>query len=225
MKLDNEFRVHAPIERAWEVLTDIPAITPCLPGAALTGHDGNEYRGTVKIKVGPVTSKYEGKAVFAVVDEEQRHIEIAADGKDSRGSGNASASITADMREDGEYTVVTIATDLKVAGKVAQFGKGMIAEVSGKLIGQFVTCIEQELLGDKVVDDVAAASANGAAAADSKPSAAEAGTTTRPNVAPPREVEALDLLDLAGDSMYKRLIPVGVAAGVLLVLALLFRRR
>jgi carbon monoxide dehydrogenase subunit G len=209
MKLDSEFRVHASIERAWAVLTDIPAITPCLPGAALTDHDGNVYRGTVKIKVGPVTSKYEGKAVFAVVDEERRHIEIAADGKDSRGSGNASASITADMREDGEYTVVKIATDLKVAGKVAQFGKGMIAEVSGKLIDQFVTCIEQELLGDKVVDDVAAASADSA----------------EPARLPLREVEALDLMDLAGDSVYKRLLPLGVAAGVLLVLALLFRRR
>jgi carbon monoxide dehydrogenase subunit G len=209
MKLDNEFRVHASIERAWAVLTDIPAITPCLPGAALTDHDGNVYRGTVKIKVGPVTSKYEGKAVFAVVDEERRHIEIAADGKDSRGSGNASASITADMREDGEYTVVKIATDLKVAGKVAQFGKGMIAEVSGKLIDQFVTCIEQELLGDKVVDDVAAASADSA----------------EPARLPLREVEALDLMDLAGDSVYKRLLPLGVAAGVLLVLALLLRRR
>jgi carbon monoxide dehydrogenase subunit G len=222
MKLDNEFRVHAPIERAWEVLTDIPAITPCLPGAALTDHDGNEYRGTVKIKVGPVTSKYEGKAVFAVVDEERRHIEIAADGKDSRGSGNASASITADMRADGEYTVVTIATDLKVAGKVAQFGKGMIAEVSGKLIDQFVTCIEQELLGDKVVVDVAAASADGAAPADSKDGAADTAAPTRP---PLREVEALDLIDLAGDSVYKRLLPLGLAVGVLLVLAILFRRR
>jgi carbon monoxide dehydrogenase subunit G len=222
MKLDNEFRVHAPIERAWEVLTDIPAITPCLPGAALTDHDGNVYRGTVKIKVGPVTSKYEGKAVFAVVDEEQRHIEIAADGRDSRGSGNASASITADMRVDGEYTVVKIATDLKVAGKVAQFGKGMIAEVSGKLIDQFVTCIEQELLGDKVVDDVAAASADGAAPADSKDGAADTVAPTRP---PLREVDALDLMDLAGGSVYKRLLPVGIAAGLLFVLALLLRRR
>jgi carbon monoxide dehydrogenase subunit G len=222
MKLANEFRVHAPIERAWAVLTDIPAITPCLPGAALTDHDGNEYRGTVKIKVGPVTSNYQGKAVFAVVDEERRHIEIAADGKDSRGSGNASASITADMRPDGEYTVVKIATDLKVAGKVAQFGKGMIAEVSGKLIDQFVTCIEQELLGDEVVDDVAAASAVGAAPADSKSGGADISAPARP---PVREVEALDLMDLAGDSVYKRLLPLGVAAGVLVLLALLLRRR
>lgn len=212
MKLDNEFRVNAPIERAWEVLTDIPAITPCLPGAELTDHDGDEYRGTVKIKVGPVTANYSGKALFAVVDEEQHHIEIAADGRDSRGSGNASASITADMRADGDHTVVSISTDLKVAGKVAQFGKGMIAEVSGKLIDQFVNCIEQELLGDKVIDEVAAASA-------------DAGETTTPAAAPRQPVEALDLMDLAGGSVYKRLAPVGIAAAVILVLALLLKRR
>ncbi len=221
MKLDNEFRVHAPIERAWEVLTDIPAITPCLPGAALTDHDGNEYRGTVKIKVGPVTSKYEGKAVFAVVDEERRHIKIVADGSDSRGAGNASASITADMRADGEHTVVTISTDLKVAGKIAQFGKGMIAEVSGKLIDQFVACIEQELLGEQVVADVAAASAAGGSVA-AQP---EPGPGPQSRGVPPREPEALDLMDLAGDSVFKRLAPVGAVAAVLLVLVLLLRRR
>jgi carbon monoxide dehydrogenase subunit G len=206
MKLENEFRVNAPIERAWEVLTDIPAITPCLPGAELTDHDGDEYRGTVKIKVGPVTANYSGKALFAVVDEDTHHIEIAADGRDSRGSGNASASITADMRADGDHTVVSINTDLKVAGKVAQFGKGMIAEVSGKLIDQFVDCIEQELLGDKVIDEVAAASAD-------------------VDTAPRQPVEALDLMDLAGGSVYKRLAPIGIAVAVLLILALLLKRR
>jgi len=212
MKLDNEFRVNAPIERAWEVLTDIPAITPCLPGAELTDHDGDEYRGTVKIKVGPVTANYSGKALFAVIDQERHHIEIAADGRDSRGSGNASASITADMRAEGDETVVSISTDLKVAGKVAQFGKGMIAEVSGKLIDQFADCIEQELLGDMVIDDVAAASA-------------ASGEQTDPAAAAPQPVEALDLMELAGGSVYKRLAPIGVAAAILLLLVLLSRRR
>ena len=173
-----------------------PRITPCLPGAELTDHDGDEYRGTVKIKVGPVTANYSGKALFAVVDKDRHHIEIAADGRDSRGSGNASASITADMRADGDHTVVSINTDLKVAGKVAQFGKGMIAEVSGKLIDQFVDCIEQELLGDKVIDEVAAASADGRA---------DAGAATPRAAAPRQPVEALDLMDLAGGSVYKRL--------------------
>lgn len=218
MKLDNEFRVNAPIERAWEVLTDIPAITPCLPGAALSGHDGDEYQGTVKIKVGPVTANYSGKAVFSTVDEEARHIEISADGRDSRGSGNASATIIADMAPDGDHTVVSISTDLKVAGKVAQFGKGMIAEVSGKLIDQFVECIEQELLGDRVIDEVAAASAS-----DDE---ATAPTTPTTSTAQSRgDVDALDLMDLAGGSVFKRLAPVAVVAAVLVLLAVVLKRR
>ena len=215
MILDNEFRVSVPIERAWEVLTDIPLITPCLPGAELTGHDGDEYAGKIKIKVGPVTSHYSGKALITVRDEESRHVEIQADGRDSKGSGNASAKITADMIEDGDGTKVSINTDLKISGKVAQFGKGMIAEVSEKLIGQFVDCIEQRLLGDAVVDEVAAESA----AAD------EGDTATATPAATNEPVEALDLMDLAGKSVYKRLAPIGIVLAVLLLAGLLLRRR
>lgn len=219
MILDNEFRVSVPIERAWEVLTDIPLITPCLPGAELTGHENDEYSGKIKIKVGPVTSHYAGKALLTVRDEASRHVEIQADGRDSKGSGNASAKITADMSEDGDGTKVTIHTDLKISGKVAQFGKGMIAEVSGKLIGQFVDCIEQRLLGDGVIDEVAAESA-----AASTPDASTAAAAQTPPSAP-EPVEALDLMDLAGGSVYKRLAPVGAALVFLLVVGLLFRRR
>jgi len=212
MKLNNEFRVSVPIDRAWEVLTDIPLITPCLPGAELTNSEGDEYSGKIKIKVGPVTSHYSGKAVFTAQDKASHHVEISANGRDSKGSGNASATITADMTEDGGGTVVTIATDLKISGKVAQFGKGMIAEVSGKLIGQFVECIEQKLLGDVLIDDVAA---EGATTVDEP-------TPIRPA---PEPVEALDLMELAGSSVYKRLAPIGAVVGIALVLFLLFRRR
>jgi uncharacterized protein len=212
MNLDNEFRVSVPIERAWEVLTNIPLITPCLPGAQLTGNEGDEYTGKITIKIGPVTSNYSGTAVFTARDEASHHVEIFANGRDSKGSGNASAKIVADMVEDGDGTKVSIATDLKVSGKVAQFGKGMIAEVSGKLIGQFVDCIEQQLLGDAVIDDVASAGAQSATAAN-------------PIRTAPREPEALDLLELAGGSVYKRLVPVGIGAGILLLLALVLRRR
>ena len=215
MILDNEFRVSVPIERAWEVLTDIPLITPCLPGAELTGHDGDEYAGKIKIKVGPVTSHYSGKALITVRDEASRHVEIQADGRDSKGSGNASAKITADMIEDGDGTKVSINTDLKISGKVAQFGKGMIAEVSEKLIGQFVDCIEQRLLGDAVLDEVAAESA----------AAEEGGTATAEPAAMNEPVEALDLMDLAGNSVYKRLAPIGIVLAVLLLAGLLLRRR
>lgn len=212
MKLENEFRVSVPIDRAWEVLTDIPLITPCLPGASLTDHDADDYKGKIKIKVGPVTADYSGSAVFVTRDEATHHVEISASGRDSRGSGNASATITADMSTDGDGTKVSIVTDLKISGKVAQFGKGMIAEVSGKLIDQFVDCIEQELLGEAIIDQVAAESttASGAAA------------PARPR---PQQAETLDLMEYAGNSMYKRLIPVMAVIAVLIALRLILRRR
>ena len=216
MKLDNEFRVSVPIDRAWEVLTDIPLITPCLPGASLTGEDGDEYSGKVKIKVGPVRAEYSGTALFVERNEATRHIEISAKGRDSRGSGNASAVITADMTEDGDGTKVSIKTDLKISGKVAQFGQGVMAEVSGKLIDQFVDCIEQQLLGDAVIDDVAAASLD------------EGKATTQVISRPAAVAEAddtLDLLDLAGGSVYKRLAPIAAVVVVLILLKLLLGRR
>ena len=216
MKLENEFRVSVPIDRAWEVLTDIPLITPCLPGATLTDHDADEYKGKIKIKVGPVTAEYSGSAVFVQRDEAARHVEISASGRDSRGSGNASATIIADMTTDGDGTKVSISTDLKISGKVAQFGKGMIAEVSTKLIDQFVDCIEQELLGEAVIDQVAAESA--AAPGAAAPAAAPA----RPR---PQQAEALDLMEYAGNSVYKRLIPVAAVIAVLIALGLILKRR
>ena len=216
MKLENEFRVSVPIDRAWEVLTDIPLITPCLPGATLTDHDADEYKGKIKIKVGPVTADYSGSAVFVQRDEAARHVEISASGRDSRGSGNASATITADMTADGDGTKVSISTDLKISGKVAQFGKGMIAEVSTKLIDQVVDCIEQELLGEAVIDQVAAESA--AAPGAAAPAAAPA----RPR---PQQAEALDLMEYAGNSVYKRLIPIAAVIAVLIALGLILKRR
>ncbi len=207
MKLHNEFTVNVPPERAWEVLTDIPAIAPCLPGAELTGQEGDVYSGRIKVKVGPVKSEFKGTADFVVQDADARHVEISANGRDSRGSGNASASITADMQPDGDGTKVIIDTDLKISGKVAQFGKGTMVEVSEKLIGQFVECVEQTLLGEQVVEEVAAASA------------AEGGESAAPPPRPaPQPVEELDLLDVAGGSVAKRVVPI---IGVILVLILL----
>lgn len=208
MKLHNEFTVNVPPERAWEVLTDIPAIAPCLPGAELTGQEGDVYSGHIKVKVGPVKSEFTGTADIVVQDAEARHVEISASGRDSRGAGNASASITADMSQDGDGTKVVIDTDLKISGKVAQFGKGTMVDISEKLIGQFVECVEQTLLGEQVVDEVAAASADGGSA--DRPAA-----PPRPTPAPAQE---LDLLDVAGGAMLKRLAPV---AGVIVLVVLL----
>ncbi|MBO0810282.1 MAG: SRPBCC family protein, partial [Actinobacteria bacterium] len=138
MQIDNEFTVSVPIEQAWRVLTDLEGIAPCMPGAQLTGVEGDVYSGRVKVKVGPVTSEYKGTAQFAEKDDAAHHAVIDAKGRDARGAGNASALITAQLTPDGSRTLVNVSTDLKISGRIAQFGSGMIKEVSVKLLGQFV---------------------------------------------------------------------------------------
>jgi len=105
MKIENEFRVSAPVDQAWDLLTDIPTIAPCMPGAQLTGADGDEYQGKVKIKVGPITSEYKGAATFIERDAAAHKAVIKAQGRDSRGAGNANADITATMRADGDASM------------------------------------------------------------------------------------------------------------------------
>jgi len=148
MKLDNEFTVGVPIGQAWGVLTDLELIAPCMPGAQLTGVTDGVYTGKVKVKVGPVTAEYTGTARFAEKDDEAHRAVIEARGRDSRGNGNASATISAQLRPTGTSTLVTVTTDLTIAGRIAQFGSGMIKEVSAKLLGQFVECLEGRLGGD-----------------------------------------------------------------------------
>jgi uncharacterized protein len=145
MKLDNEFTVGVPIEQAWAVLTDLELIAPCMPGAQLTGVTGDVYSGKVKIKVGPVSAEYAGTAQFSVKDETAYRAVIDARGRDSRGNGNATAVISAQLEPAGGSTRVSVSTDLTIAGRIAQFGSGMIKEVSAKLLGQFVTCLEGKL--------------------------------------------------------------------------------
>jgi carbon monoxide dehydrogenase subunit G len=235
VKLENEFVVNVPIERAWEVLTDIPEIAPCLPGARLTGQDGDVYSGKVKIKVGPVTAEYAGTADFLNLDNENYHVDIDAKGRDSRGSGNASAVITADMSPVDGGTKVVIHTDLKIAGKVAQFGKGVIGDVSKKLIDQFVECIHDKLEHDgeepeEAIEQVAAASAEEgaeqagvAAAAPEKTAAAE--PVKRTFEQPEQEMEALDLMDAAGGAVFKRAAPAIAAAAIIALIIWVINRR
>jgi uncharacterized protein len=146
MKIDNEFTVSVPIDAAWAVLTDLEGIAPCLPGAQLTGVQGDVYTGKIKIKVGPVVSNYAGTAQFVEKDDANHRAVIDAKGKDSRGSSNASAAIHAALRAAGDRTVVSVHTDLNITGKIAQFGGGAIKEVSAKLLGQFVDNLETKLL-------------------------------------------------------------------------------
>ena len=146
MELTNEFRVDVPLDQAWDVLTDVERIAPCMPGAQLQEVAGDEYRGIVKVKVGPITAQYKGAARFLEKDDAARKAVLKAEGRDTRGQGNANATITATLEADGEGTAVKVVTDLTVTGKVAQFGRGVLADVSSKLLTQFVDCLHDDLL-------------------------------------------------------------------------------
>ncbi|BAH53529.1 SRPBCC family protein [Rhodococcus opacus] len=216
MKIANEFTVSAPIEQAWEVLSDLEEVAPLLPGAQMTGREGDDYLGKVKVKVGPVTSEFKGKATFVERDAQQHRAVIDARGRDSRGSGNASATITAQLHEAGDGTRVTVDTDMKIVGKLAQFGSGMIQQVSEKLMGQFAESLEARLAGGPVDEPV------------SVPAAADSAAPTTLSVAPPAaEPAALDLLALSGAGAWKRYAPIlaAVLAGIVVVLVVGRRRR
>jgi carbon monoxide dehydrogenase subunit G len=204
MKLDNEFTVGVPVSQAWDVLTDLELIAPCMPGAMLTGVDDGVYTGKVKVKVGPVSAEYSGTAQFTEKDEASHRAVINARGRDSRGNGNATAVISAQLRADGDRTAVTVTTDLTLAGRIAQFGSGMIKEVTAKLLGQFVTCLEAKLGGDVPVADetIERAAAPGPAVDTAVAAALVAEAAASGEPAP------VDLMRVAGGAIYKRLAPV-----------------
>ncbi|WP_420880165.1 SRPBCC family protein [Rhodococcus sp. (in: high G+C Gram-positive bacteria)] len=217
MKIADQFTVDAPIERAWEVLTDLEGIAPLLPGARMTGREGDDYLGSVKIKVGPVTTEFAGRASFTEKDAQSHTAVIDARGREKRGSGNASATITARLHDEGDATRVTVDTDMKVVGKLAQFGSGMIAQVSAKLMGQFASSLEDRL------------------AAETRETAApvpeSADRPGAPMVVPPgadvveSEVEPIDLVALSGVGAARRLLPWLAAAIAAAVVFTVLRSR
>ena len=234
MELTNEFHVPVPIERAWAVLTDVERIAPCMPGAQLEEVEGAEYRGGVKIKVGPITAQYKGKATFIEKDDVNHKAVLKAEGRDTKGQGNASATVTATLVSVGTGTDVKVATDLTVTGKVAQFGRGVMQDVSKKLLEQFVHCLEHDVLStpEETVAAVANASASVSEAASSAaPSSSAAGggasATAEPERPAVRKIEykpaaPVDLLETAGAPVIKRAAPV---VAILFLLVWLLRRR
>jgi carbon monoxide dehydrogenase subunit G len=159
MELTNEFVVPVKIDEAWGLLTDVERIAPCMPGAELQEIDGEEYRGIVKVKVGPITAQYKGKATFIEKDDSAHRAVLRAEGRDTRGQGNANATITATLVTEGDGTRVTVVTDLAITGRAAQFGRGVMADVSTKLLGQFVDCLEKNVLAAGAVSASASAPA------------------------------------------------------------------
>ena len=201
MELKNEFRVAVPGAKTWQVLTDVERVAPCIPGAQLLSVDGDDFTGVVKVKVGPITVSYKGDASFQEKDEAAQRVVIKATGKETRGSGNAAAVVTAQLKDDGTHgTIVSITTDLTVSGKAAQFGRGVLADVSTNLIGQFARNLEADLLGDTATS----------AAASTPVAAATAAATASDGV------DSVDLLKVVAVPMAKRYAPAiaAVAAGV-----------
>ncbi len=218
MELNDSFEVGHPIGAVWEVLTDVERIAPCLPGAQLTGSDGDVHEGLVKVKVGPITSQYKGKASFTERDDAAHRLLMSASGRDTRGAGNASAEITVSLEAVTEAsTRVSVHTDLTITGKVAQFGRGVLADVSRKLMGQLADNLAELVAADVASDESPAAPDGEAGAAPDTEAAAD---EPLPVAEPAAEVEAVDLLDVAGAPVLKRLVPV-ILAIILIVIVVI----
>lgn len=240
MEIEDSFRVDLPVDETWRVLLDIERIAPCLPGAELQEIAGDEYRGVVKVKVGPITAQYKGVAKFEQRDEASHTAVIVGNGRDTRGQGNASATITMTLIADGSGTEVLVSTDLSITGKVAQFGRGVMADVSAKLLAEFVANLERDVLSAPAVDltgpdsdgpssdspeplgrddpqdpaRLGAPASNGALVGD--------GMVVRRIDQP--EVDPVDLLAMGGSPMAKRLVPL-LGVGILLMVATIWLRR
>ncbi len=223
MKIEDQFRVDVPVEQAWNVLLDVERIAPCMPGAQLQEIEGDEYRGVVKVKVGPITAQYKGAARILEADEAARRIVIRGEGRDTRGQGNASATVTVDLAADGTGTQVKVDTDLNVTGKVAQFGRGVMADVSSKLLAQFVACLEANVLSGAPTAEAVVPSADaGPAPASTAPvSASEVpgASAAAPSAGAARrvegpEVEPVDLVSVAGGAVAKRAVPAVIVVAV-----------
>ncbi|MBV9352632.1 MAG: SRPBCC family protein [Mycobacterium sp.] len=202
MKIANEFTVSAPIEQAWDVLSDLEQVIPLMPGAQLVGRDGEDVVGKVKVKVGPVTSEFSGKARFVEHNRDQYRAVIDGKGKEARGTGNAAATVTTQLHAAGDCTRVTVDTDLKIVGKLAQFGSSMLQQVSEKLLGQFVEQLEAKL------------------AASNQPSVPQS-----PEPAAPDEPAPIDLVKLTGANRIVKYAPVLLGLALLAAVWVLRRRK
>jgi carbon monoxide dehydrogenase subunit G len=198
--LEHQFTVNAPVDVVWQALLDPERVAPCMPGATLTSVDGSAFAGLVKVKLGPISLQYKGTGEFTETDEASRTVKIKASGKDARGNGTAAADVTVVLSEKDGVTTGAVATELSITGRPAQFGRGMIAEVGGRILDTFAGDLAKRL--------------------EPEP-AAEV-----PAEAPVAEVEPepIDLLSYAGSSVAKRFVPL-IILGLLLLIFLSRRRR
>ena len=214
MKLEHKFTVKASPEETWALLTDLERVAPCMPGAELLGREGDVYQGRVKVKLGPVVAQYEGRASFAERDAGAKRGVLRAEGRETKGQGSAKATVTASLAAVPEGTLVTVETDLAIVGRLAQMGRGLIAEVSGKLLGEFVANLEREITASAAPPPPPAASAFVASAPQPTPEAVAAPAP------PPREAAPVDLLATAGVPLLKRLVPLAILFALAIALLL-----
>lgn len=212
MQLEHSFDVPVSLDEAWQTLLDIERIAPCMPGATLTSVDGDEFAGTVKVKLGPISLTYKGTARFGEKDEQARRATILAQGRDSRGNGTAKAKVVATLRESSGSTQVNVITDLDITGKPAQFGRGVMVDVGDRLIGQFASRLAKLLENGDV--------------RDAQPAGAGQDAQIRtPQLTPVVEPEAIDLIGSAGPAIVKRAAPFALIALVLVLIGRSRRRR
>jgi uncharacterized protein len=228
MKLENEFTVPAPVEQAWDVLLDVERVAPCLPGAALEGEQDGEWAGTMKIKIGPITTSYKGTVKIEDADEAARRAVMRAQARDSRGQGTAAATITSTMEEVEGGTRVHVETDMRITGPAAQFGRGVMQDVSAKLMKRFADCLAEEMTGGAA----AAPAAEGAKtvapqnpAATPPPGPAGDSAEAAARQAPRPSEEVLDLGEASREAVLKRVAPVAaVMLGLIVILGIRRRR-
>lgn len=221
MDLNHSITVNQPIAETWKILTDLERIAPCLPGAQLQEIDGDVYKGVVKIKVGPIVAQFKGEAQFAERDDTNFKATLKASGRDTGGKGNASATITAQLTSlTATTTECSVVTDLAITGKVAQFGRGAMTDISEKLIAQFA-----DNLNSLIEREGSAPAAPASTEAASSPSTTADGEPVVRRIEGPA-AEPLNLQSVAGGAMMKRILPVlaGLAAFGLF-LRRIFRRR
>ena len=215
MDLHHEFTVPVPAADAWKILTDLERLAPCLPGAQLTEIEGDIYRGQVKIKVGPILAQFKGQASFVSRDDANFLASLKAEGRDTGGKGNASATITARLEPvSASSAKCTVDTQLNISGKVAQFGRGALADVSDKLLLQFVDNLNT-LIASQPVESAPAAAPTTPIAPSATPSVRKIEQT--------QEVAPLNLLDTAGSTIAKRLMPVLVVIAAVVAGIVIFR--
>jgi carbon monoxide dehydrogenase subunit G len=242
VQLENSFTVPVPVDEAWRVLLDIERIAPCMPSAALDSVDGDDFTGRVKVKLGPINLTYQGKASFIEKDEAAHRAVIDARGKDQRGNGTAAATVTANLVAEGSITRVDVLTDLNITGRPAQFGRGMMVDVGGKLLGQFADRLASQLGGGGDMDP-ARPGAEGPPAvraaerldhpADPVVVGRGAGSPSEDAAVPPEsrlrpvvEPEPIDLLEVAGGAAMTRYAASAAGvAGAVIVLVLVIRHR